>query len=189
MDSSSPIPAHSLPSLRRWITAAGLMMALAACASPGGPQRGGGPGGGQSALPRVIVDPLALFYVGMDMDDDLIVTRAEFEDRAPIQFVRADTNGDSHLRPLELSAWVEEAIGTRDAPYGMGSFDRVADGVVTEAEFVGFLGIRFDTLDKNGDGQLERSEVARVVDASSRRQQQQGGGRGGPPGGGQGRRR
>ncbi|MEO1041920.1 MAG: hypothetical protein AAFX52_06485 [Pseudomonadota bacterium] len=169
-----------------------LLAALSACSSSGGPPRGGGPGGpgggSQAALPRVIIDPLALFYVGMDMDDDLIVSRAEFEDRAPIQFVRADTDGDNHLRPLELSAWVEDAIGTRDAPYGMGSFDRIPDGVITEAEFVGFLGLRFDQLDRNDDGQLERSEVARVLDASSSRQQQ-GGGRGGPPGGGQRPRR
>ncbi|MEO1657125.1 MAG: hypothetical protein AAFR65_05340 [Pseudomonadota bacterium] len=156
---------------------------LAACSSSGG-----APGGRQAATPRVIVDPLALFYVGMDMDDDLIVTRAEFQDRAPIQFVRADTNGDNHLRPIELSAWVEEAIGTRDAPYGMGSFDRVPDGKVTEDEFLGFLRLRFNMLDQNGDGELARSEIARVVNPAEV-SRQQGGQNGGPPAASQRRRR
>ncbi len=147
----------------RYASVLGLAMALGACASDPEPQRPGA----QAAKPRVVVDPLALFYVGMDMDDDLVISREELDVRAPIQFVRADTDGDNHLRPLELSAWVEQAIGTRDAPYGMGSFDRVGDGLVTEAEFVGFLTLRFNALDKNDNGQLERSEISRVVDPAS----------------------
>ncbi|MEM7742007.1 MAG: hypothetical protein AAF225_14545, partial [Pseudomonadota bacterium] len=64
-----------------------LLGGVSACGSTSGPTATSGGPGGPASQPRVIVDPLALFYVGMDMNDDLIVTRAEFEDRAPIQFV------------------------------------------------------------------------------------------------------
>lgn len=175
-------PAGNTTSLGRLAAALGLALAVSACASDPGPQ---GPGA-QAAKPRVVVDPLALFYVGMDMDDDLVISQEELEDRAPIQFARADTDGDNHLRPLELTAWVEQAIGTRDAPYGMGSFDRVGDGQVTEAEFVGFLTLRFNALDKNNNGQLERSEISRVVDPAAMSRP---GGQGGPGSAGPQRRR
>lgn len=161
---------------------------LAACASgpQGGPPRGGGggqggPQGAEFQMPRQIAAPIGLFFVGMDRDGDGLTSRQEAETIVPQLFGYADTDSSGALRPIEFSVFAERFFGTDDAAIGVSSFDRNMDDSVSEKEFSGYVLWRFDKIDANGDGLLQRSELLERFEPRSR-----GGGRNGRGGGGRG---
>ena len=109
-----------------------------------------------------------------DADGDGVVTRAEAIAEADQRFDRMDTNRDGRVTPDEMAA-LRTAMRDRltaagrtpppdgDAPTRMGRRqDPDGDGVMTKADAEALAAKRFDRMDANHDGRLDRTELANV---------------------------
>ncbi len=88
-----------------------------------------------------------------DLNDDGVVTRAEYDSALNEGFARVDTDRDGQFSLAERLA-----VGGGPAGGGAPDPDANADGVVTRAEYDAFHGARFIRLDLNRDGRLLASE-------------------------------
>ena len=104
---------------------------------------------------------------GFDADGDGRITRREFIDAREQRFVRMDKNGDGFIRAddfrrLQTSAAVRQRLAQLLAD---ADFDR--DGAVSRGEFSVTGTPLFDAADRNADGFVDRTEVARLRAALS----------------------
>jgi len=79
-------------------------------------------------------------------------------------FARADADGDGVLWPSEMEAAAQAAATRRGRSFAGGSdrlemMDGNGDGVLDQAEFVGYLPPRLASADRDGDGALSRREL------------------------------
>ena len=111
-----------------------------------------------------------------DTNGDGIVTRAEAIAEADQRFARMDTDGDGQITAAEMQAsraMMQQRMEARgqDVPPpppggpkrtpGMGrGADPDGNGIITRAEFEARAGTRFDRMDANHDGKLDRTELA-----------------------------
>lgn len=132
---------------------------------PPPPGMGPMPGGGRMMLLRA------------DVNGDGVVTREEALTQADLRFARLDANKDGAVSADEMRAAAEAMRARRDgdeadAPVpppggprhapGMGrAADPNGDGTITLAEARARAGERFDRLDTNHDGKLDKTELAR----------------------------
>lgn len=154
---------------------------LTACAS--GPKRGGGSGqGGSNQITAVSTHPVGLYFVGLDANDDGLTSRAELDAGLKTDFAKFGRNPSA----TQFRSWTIEAFGSSAAMPTFLSFDSNMNGVVTETEFETRLISEFNRLDKNGDGNIARSELIFNVQQRQRGSRADGGreGEGRPQGGG-----
>jgi hypothetical protein len=132
-------------------------LVLAACA-------GGGSRSADRAAPiRALLSADALMFVSFDTDGDLAVSQTESEAGVAREFLRADTNSDGSLQPIEFSNWSNLVLGgAQIGPYRL-DFDRNVDNVITRAEFDTEMRARFTTYDADENNGLSRSEFVRLV--------------------------
>lgn len=129
------------------------------------------------------VRPVALLFTSMDTNHDLVVEAAELTAALPVEWARADADGNGVASPFEMDAWCKAVFGDAEEQPGRISMDVNIDGSVTRAEFDKALQLEFSRMDANGDGRLERSEM--LSGRASMGGEPGGGGFGGGEGGGQ----
>lgn len=97
--------------------------------------------------------------------DARVVTEDQFKDRAENRFDRLDTNDDGKLTGDERRAG-HRGPGLRRGPDGPGGSgrDRPAPKPETAAEFRAHALERFDRIDANHDGRIDRAERAAAHD-------------------------
>jgi Ca2+-binding EF-hand superfamily protein len=120
---------------------------LTACASAPTP-RG-------SQITAVSTHPVGLYFVGLDANDDGLTSRTELNAGIKTDFARFGGNPSA----TQFQGWTTDAFGSSAAMPTFLSFDSNLDGVVTAAEFDTRLVSEFNRLDKNGDGNIARSEL------------------------------
>jgi hypothetical protein len=181
------------------LLAAGLLT-LSACAShdrgPPGGGRGQGPGGPPGGAPSgagvaegKVALPVALLFVSMDTNADLMITTEECAAAVPALFALADSNRDGWVSAFEYADWARVTLGDEDAAPTRIGFDVDLDGSVSSKEFQSRIGDEFARLDRNRDGVLARSELLTEISRPRmERGQGQGMGGGRPSGGGGGQR-
>lgn len=126
------------------------------------PQRGQG-GSTQRAL-----IPLGLVYSSFDTDRNYKVTGEELEIGIAQSFAAADRDGSAHLSLVELAAWRELVLGSRDLLPGNTQFDRNFDSRVERAEFTSLLTDLYESFDRNKNGALEFAEMTTAVRQAQR---------------------
>ena len=122
--------------------------------------------------------PIAFVFVGMDQDGDKRVSRTEVTAGIPAEWANLQNIGGDQISALELAAWSEQTLGTRDSIPSHLSFDTDIDGAISENEFRIRMEAEFEKLDKNKDGTLDRSELVFQMPTFSRGSR--GGGGSGP---------
>ena len=120
---------------------------LTACASS--PK----PSGNQIAA--VSTHPVGLYFVGLDANDDGLTSLAELDAGIKADFAKFGGNPSA----TQFQGWTTDAFGSSAAMPTFLSFDSNLDGVVSAAEFKTRLVGEFNRLDKNGDGNIARSEL------------------------------
>jgi len=173
---------HSTSSLRlATLFLIGTGLTLTACASnsdrrvpPDGGERGDR-GPRQARTSGTFLQPAAILFAGMDLNNDKIISRAEMLTGVKSEWGSFDSNPSA----TKFSAWSVKTLGSTDANPTFMSFDRDFNQVITETEFSA----------KNKDGKLERAEMIVAFQAPTGRAQggERGQGRGGQGRGGQGR--
>lgn len=141
---------------KNWAILAGVS-ALAACASGGG-------GRDRPNDPiRALLSADAMLFVGFDRDGDLSTSAAEVDAGIEREFVRADTNRDGTLQPLEFQNWSNIALGGGQiGPYRL-DFDRNVDNAITREEFDAEIHARVRDYDTDESGALARADFVRRV--------------------------
>jgi hypothetical protein len=109
-----------------------------------------------------------------DTDHDGIITRAEAMAEADARFAKLDTNGDGQVTPDEMQA-MRQAMQARMAAAGRTPRagrdggerwgqrrDADGNGVITKADAEARAMKRFDRMDANHDGRIDKTEVANL---------------------------
>lgn len=131
--------------------------ALAACATGGR-----GPGNEREPI-RALLSADALMYSAFDANFDLRISMDEVAAGILLEFMRADTNGDGGLTPIEYQTWSNAVLGGGSTgPYRL-DFDRNVDNVITREEFSNELTARARDYDSDEDGFVTRGEFIRVI--------------------------
>ena len=172
------------------IAAFGATILLAGCASKPDPREGRQRPGNNRIPTGAIATPVAVLFAAMDQNRDRIVTNEEKAAGIIAEWESINRDADGKVSAIQINDWSEAAMGARDTLPGYLSFDTNLDRTISEAEFKVRMDDEFLQLDKNGDGQLTRSELLIVLPArnnSSRTGEQSGRGQGGRGQGGGGR--
>lgn len=179
------------------LSAAGLI--LSACASQPerrGPDRGGSGERQQARGSGTFMQPIAALFVSMDSNHDKIVSRTELDVGLADEWSSFDRNPSATY----FAEWSNKTLGSTDAMPNFLSFDKDFSGVISKDEFTDQFTLHFNRMDKNKDGNVDRSEMLiafqarfgerRGGDAEGRRNGRGGGAQGGRGGrgGGEGRR-
>ena len=100
-----------------------------------------------------------------DADGDGIVTRQEALTAADLEFAKMDADHDGKVTADERRAYVAQA---RD-PRGLGRHapprHHGADQAMTLEQFRARAAARFDRMDSNHDGRLDKTEIANMREA------------------------
>lgn len=161
------------------------------CASrgPGGQGRGGPPGGGMNGRMDMpggfVARPITLLFTSMDASNDGILDVGELSAGVATEWSRLVGDGSNSIGAILIADWASEALGSPDALPNRLSFDTDLNSQVSEAEFRIGIEREFNTLDKDKNGLLTRSEM--VFELPEMRMNMggpMGGGAGGPGGGG-----
>lgn len=133
------------------------------------------------------LQPIAVVFTSMDTNGDKVISRSEMLTGTSAEWSAFGRKPSAAY----FAEWSLKNLGSTDAMPTFLSFDRDFNGVVSETEFSEQFTIAFERMDKNGDGQLERSEMLISFDAPqgqrSRQAGEQGRGKGGRGGNGGGR--
>ena len=179
-----------LPTLSRYLlllTATAFV--VSACASQPdrrGPERGdrserGERGERQQARGSgTFMQPVAALFIGMDSNQDKIVSRSELEAGLSTEWSSFERNPSATY----FAEWSNKALGSTDAMPNFLSFDKDFSGVISKDEFANQLTVHFNRMDKNKDGNIERSEM--LVAFQARSGERRGGAEGGRGGRGSG---
>ena len=169
------------------LAAAGLV--LSACASQPdrpSPERGERGDRQQARGSGTFMQPISALFVGMDSNRDKIVSSAELQTGITNEWSSFDRNPSATY----FAEWSNKTLGSTDAMPNFLSFDKDFSGVISKDEFTDQLTLHFNRMDKNKDGNVDRSEMLIAFQARSgeRRGGAEGGrGRGGGAQGGRGR--
>lgn len=101
----------------------------------------------------------------VDTDGDGIVTRQEALTAADLEFARMDADHDGRVTADERRAYVAQArdprgLGRRGPPRRHGE-----DQVMTLDQFRARAAARFDRMDGDHDGRLDKTEIANLREA------------------------
>lgn len=191
-----------LPTQRFLLLLAVSGLIITACASKPdrrGPERGERGERQQARASGTFMQPIGALFIGMDGNQDKVLTRPELEEGIANEWASFDGNPSATY----FAQWSEKSLGATDVMPNFLSFDKDFSGVISKNEFSESLTRQFNSLDKNQDGKLERSEMLIAFQARfggrrngngageqgrGRRGTGQGGGRGGRGGGGGGGR-
>lgn len=177
--------------MRLAIAALGCLTAACASGPPegpgGGPDGPGGRPGGPTQEAR-IARPVALLFVGMDVNHDLVLDGSALEASIKGEFTRADVDQNGQVTGFELAAWDKAVMGDSEALPDLRTMDPDFMNAVTLNEFTTALRREFERLDGDGDKHLTRAEL--LIDAPRMQGEPGAGGgqSGGPPRGGGGGR-
>jgi len=165
------------------LTLVAASLSLTACATK--PERRGPPtdkkGGDRPARTSgTFLQPIAIVFAGMDKDGNKLISRAELKDGTIAEW----STFNQRPSAAYFAQWSLKNLGSTDAMPTFMSFDRDFNGVITANEFSEQFESAFQRMDKNNDGQLERSEMLIAFNAP----QGQRSGRGGEKSGGKGGR-
>ncbi|MEP3892290.1 MAG: hypothetical protein ABJN69_17655 [Hellea sp.] len=161
-------------------------LTLSACATK--PERRGPPQDrAKSDRPAkssgTFLQPISALFIGMDANDDKLVSNAEMEAATLAEWASFDRKPSASY----FAQWSLKSLGSTDAMPTFMSFDRDFSGTITQSEFTTQLEQEFDRLDKNRDGSLQRSEMIVAFAAPqgnrSRKGKGEKGGKGGRGGG------
>lgn len=98
-------------------------------------------------------------FSALDVNGDGVVSRYEYDGDAA--FAAIDANGDKRISAEELATFLGDA-----SPAGPTAAERIvvadldADGALDQDEVYRAVEMRFEALDRNGDGNLEHEEFA-----------------------------
>lgn len=160
-------------------------LALSACATKQD-RRGPPPdreGQGPARTAGTFVKPVGLLFAGMDLNNDAIVTEAEFNAGVAAEWSNFDRNPSGTY----FAVWSVAKLGSTDAYPTFMMFDKNFNNVVSDDEFSERLESEFSQMDVNRDGQLSRSEMIVAFAAPRGRSKPEGREGGGKREGGGGR--
>ncbi len=120
-----------------------------------------------SSTQRALI-PLGLLYASFDVDQNYAVSRAELDRGIEQSFDAADRDSSDHLSLVELAAWREAVLGSRDLLPGNTQFDRNFDSRVERAEFGSLLNDLYKSFDRDKNGALDFAEMSRPVRQAAR---------------------
>lgn len=145
------------PLLTALVSGASLLV-LSACGSDGG--GGGGPAsrGSLVDLPSFFMGPEAVLFLSFDSNGNRIVEPSELDSGTSASFTRADVDGNGRVSAIELGEWCLADLGNREA-MSMMSFGVMSDQQIDATAFGQGLRARWNGLDRNRDGNLQRSEL------------------------------
>ena len=112
-----------------------------------------------TAADKVVTEGPAARFKALDVDRDGVVSRYEYDGDAA--FAAIDADGDKRISAEELAAFLGES-----GPAGPSAAERIvvadldADGALDQNEVYSAVEMRFESLDRNGDGNLEQDEFA-----------------------------
>lgn len=109
---------------------------------------------------RIII-PAGLLYASFDTDGDYATSRTELNVGILRSFATADKNANSMVSLVELAAWREAILGSRDLLPGNTQFDKNFNSQIEPTEFQTVLVDLFEAFDRNENGQLEFAEMTR----------------------------
>jgi Ca2+-binding EF-hand superfamily protein len=120
-----------------------------------------------SAAPAQTAQPLIeAIFERADLNNDAVLSPAEFNAAREGLFARADANGDGRLTRSEASALRPEGASrerrrpSREAIQSLRAIDRNNDRAIDLGEFRALGGQRFAAADVDHDGYIARSEIA-----------------------------
>ena len=125
------------------------------------------------------MQPIAALFIGMDTNQDKIVSTKEMKLGAQSEWASFDRKPSATY----FAQWSVNTLGSTDARPTFMSFDRDFSGTITQSEFTNQLEQEFDRLDKDGDGSLQRSELIVAFAAPQGNSSRKGGGEKGRKGG------
>jgi len=113
------------------------------------------------AIPGVAAEEAkaAAGFQALDVNKDGVVSRYEYDGDAA--FAALDTDGDQRLSTAELDAVVGKLA--KDGPSAAERIvvaDLDHDGMLDENELRSAVEMRFTSMDRNGDGNLDEAEFA-----------------------------
>jgi Ca2+-binding EF-hand superfamily protein len=106
-----------------------------------------------------VARPVALLFVGMDIDHNLIVTEDELNKGIDAEFARADQDKSGVITGFEMMDWGKAVLGDSEALPDLREMDTDMNYTVTPPEFATALRHAFQRMDVNGDGALTRAEM------------------------------
>jgi len=112
------------------------------------------------SLQRVLI-PAGLLYASFDTDGDYAASPTELAAGILRSFSAADKNANGIVSLVELAAWREAVLGSRDLLPGNTQFDKNFDSQISPSEFETVLTDLFEGFDTNENGQLEFSEMTK----------------------------
>lgn len=101
------------------------------------------------------MQPIGAFFIGMDSNQDKVVSTSELRVGTQSEWAGFDRKPSATY----FAQWSISNLGSTDAMPTFMSFDKDFSGTITESEFSNQLEQEFQRLDKNRDGNLERSEM------------------------------
>lgn len=135
-------------------------LVLAACA-------GNGRGGPAMTMQpnQQISPPVGLMLVGLDSNQDTIVSGEEINAGIAAMFELSDTDQSGDLTGIEFAQWSEKQLGNAQTTPGRLRFDRNQNNRISSDEFDSTIKAMVARFDRDGDGALARAELLMTVNA------------------------
>jgi Ca2+-binding EF-hand superfamily protein len=107
-------------------------------------------------------------FAAFDTDGDGRISEAEFELNKVVALFspvgRSRTASGAPSRTIDRQIAITRAK-SRLTPQAFNALDTNSDGVLTGAEIIASQQMRFENIDKNGDGYIDRAEFQALVDS------------------------
>lgn len=94
----------------------------------------------------------------LDVNEDGGLSRYEVD--AEVVFAALDTDGDKQITPAEMKPLLGEGADDKAALSRVRTADLNADNMLDENELTRATYMRFDWMDENDDGNVDRAELA-----------------------------
>jgi len=121
----------------------------------------------QARTSGTFLQPAAVLFASMDINNDKIISRGEM-----LTGTKSEWGGFGGTpSATKFSDWSVKTLGSRDSNPTFMSFDRDFNQVITKVEFSNQIERLFTRYGKNKDGLLERSEMVVAFEAPRGRNQ------------------